>query len=358
MKNPLILVINPGSTTTKTALYKGTRPVFAESISHGLPVLSKCGSIIAQTELRLKAVAAALKKSGLPPGGIDAVAARGGLLSPCACGVYRINRAMLQDLEKSRFGEHASNLGAIIAHRIASVEGVPAFVVNPPVVDELCPEARLSGIPEIQRRAVWHALNQKMVGHIIAGRLGAAYEKLNLIIAHIGGGTSIAAHRRGRAIEVNNALEGEGPFAVERCGGIAAADIARLAQKGCLNSRRIAGSAGLAGFLGTNDFVAIEKRIRRGDTKAAAAVSAMAYQTAKEIGGCAAALCGKVDAVVLTGSVVYSKAFVRKIKARIAFIAPVYVIAGEREMQALAEGALSVLSGREKARTYPDRCSR
>ncbi len=355
--DPLILAINPGSTTTKTALFKGNGLLFNEKTAHSLQTLSTFKTIPAQAGLRIRAVAAALKKNILTPGDVDAVVARGGLLRPCPCGVYKINSAMLDDLEKSRFGEHASNLGAIIAHHIASQSRIPAFVVNPPVVDELCREARLSGLPGIKRRAVWHALNQKMVGKIIADRLHFPYEKLNLIIAHLGGGISIAAHRHGRAIDVNNALEGEGPFSVERSGGIAAADIARLAQTTALKDilSRIAGYGGIAGYLGTNDFLSVERRLRNGDTKAAAVVAAMAYQTAKEIAARAAVLCGEVDAIVLTGSVVYSKTFVSRIKRRIRFIAPVHVVPGEMEMQALAEGAMNVLAGSEQAHTYPSR---
>lgn len=348
-------MVNPGSTSTRTALYSGPVCLFNIKGAHRMSCLSACRTLADRVAHRMRSVTAVLKQQGIRLCDLDAIAVRGGMLRPCASGVYRINAAMLADLKSSRFGEHASSLGALMAEQISEKAGIPAFVVDPPVVDELCPEARWSGMPGVQRRAVWHALNQKMAARVAARRLDTPYEKLNLIVAHLGGGSSIAAHRRGRVIDVTNALDGEGPFAVERSGGIAAADMVRLAGTESADRllKCIAGCGGLAGYLGTNDFVIAEKRSGRGDALARQVISAMAYQTAKEIAACAAVLCGEVDAIVLTGAVAGSRAFVRKIKRRVRFIAPVHIVPGEREMQALAAGVLAVLTGRAKVREYP-----
>lgn len=354
MHAPMILALNPGSTSTKIALFTGTKLQWAKHTHHPLEQLRACSTIAAQADMRALAIAAALKKNRCAPREIEAVAARGGLLHPCASGVYHINQPMLDDLEQCRFGAHASNLGAILARRIAAPVGIPAFVVDPPVVDELCPEARLTGFPGITRRAVWHALSQKMAGRVIADRLDSTYEKLNLVIAHLGGGISIAAHLRGRAIQVNNAIEGDGPFAVERSGGAPVMDIARMTRKTTLDDMRsrVAGSGGLVAHLGTNDFRVAEEMAAGGNPQAATVVTAMAYQIAREIGACAAVLCGTVDAVVLTGALTRSKNFVRRIKRKVNYIAPVHVLPRDLEMQALAAGALRVLTGTERPGVY------
>ena len=353
-KSPLILVINAGSTSTKTALYRGRKAIMQESVHHPLRSLRTCRRVKDQTCLRVAAVARALKRAGIAPADLDAVAARGGLLSPCPRGTYLIDRQMVRDLKSGRYGEHASNLGTIIAYRIAAQAGVPAYVVDPPVVDELCAEARFSGIPEISRRAVWHALNQKVVAQLVARKLGRPYHRLNLIIAHLGGGTSVAAHRRGRAIDVNNALDGDGPFAIERSGGLPAADLVRFAAGRAPASvhNRINGCGGVTAYLGTNDMRSVEQRARVGDLAARTVLNALAYQTAKEIGACAAVLAGRVDALVLTGSLARCVPLTQRIRRRVQFIAPLYVIPGEMEMKALTEGVLRVMSGQEAPRSY------
>jgi len=308
--------------------------------------------------MREAAVLGALRRAGFGPEQLDAVAARGGLLRPCRSGTYLVERPMLAELRVGWHGVHASNLAALAAARIAAAAEAPAFIVDPVVVDELCPEARLSGLPEISRRSAWHALNQRAVARRVARKLGRRYEDVNLVVAHLGGGTSVAAHRRGKAVDVNNALDGDGPFAVERSGGLPAGDLVRLAVKTPRAEmlRKITGGGGMVAYLGTNDLFEVERRVARGERKARDVLAAMAYQVAKEIGACAAVLEGKVDAVVLTGGAARCRALVRRIRRRVRFVAPVHVVPGEMEMAALANGALRVLRGEEGPRRYrPER---
>ena len=350
----LVLVVNPGSTSTKIALYRGARCVRQETVRHPARSLKKFKRITGQVPMREATVLRTLTKCGVHPRELDAVAARGGLLAPCPSGTYRVGPRMLDELERGRHGIHASNLGAIIGSRIAKLAGAPAFIVDPVVVDELCTEARFTGIPEIERRSIWHALNQKAVARRVAKKLGRHYEAMNLVVVHLGGGISVAAHRRGAAIDVNNALDGDGPFAVERSGGLPAADLVRLARKTPLAEtlRKITGAGGAVAYLGTNDMREVEQRARAGDRRARGVMAAMAYQVAKEIGACAAVLAGEVDAIVLSGALARCKPLVGRIRRRVRFLAPVHVVPGEMEMDALAQGALRVLRGEERARCY------
>lgn len=349
-----VLVINPGSTSTKVALYRGTRCAAQETTRHSAKTLRSFHTLIDQVPMRQAAVLRTLRRDRIDPAQLDALAARGGLLAPCPAGTYRVGPAMLAELEHASHGAHASNLGAIIAARIADAAHAPAYIVDPVVVDELCPAARFSGIPEISRRSVWHALNQRAAARRVAKTLGRRYQDLNLVVAHLGGGTSVAAHRRGKAIDVNNALDGDGPFAVERSGGLPAGDLVRLAHNTPLPDmlRTITGRGGAVAYLGTNDMLKVERAARAGDARAAGVLAAMAYQIAKEIGSCAAALAGRVDAVVLTGALARCGPLVRRVRHHVAFIAPVRIVPGEMEMQALALGALRVLRGEERARRY------
>jgi butyrate kinase len=347
-------VINPGSTSTKTAVYRGERRLEQQTVRHSARSLRRFRRLTDQVPMREAAVLDTLARAGIEPGALDAVVARGGLLAPCPSGTYRVGPAMLEELRRGRHGEHASNLGAILAARIADAASVPAFIVDPVVVDELRPEARVSGIPQIRRRSVWHALNQKAVARRVAADLGLQYEEANLIVAHLGGGTSVAAHARGKAVDVNNALDGDGPFAVERSGGLPAGDLVRLACKARKADllRQITGAGGVVAYLDTNDLREVARRAVAGDAAAREVLAAMAYQVAKEIGACAAVLSGKVDAVVLTGAAAGCKPLVRRIRRRVRFLGPVRVVAGAMEMDALAAGALRVLSGEARARTY------
>jgi len=350
----LVFVINPGSTSTRLALYRGRRCAARETLEHSARLLAKFKGVAGQVPMREAAALKMLERYGVRPGMLDAVAARGGLLEPCPAGTYIVGPEMLGDLTRARCGGHASSLGAVIGARIAQQAHAPCFVVDPVVVDQLCDEARASGIPEIERRSIWHALNQRAAARLAAKKLGRTYETSNLVVAHLGGGISVAAHRRGRAIDVNNALDGDGPFAPERSGGLPAGDLVRLACRTPRAEmlRKITGAGGAAAYLGTNDMREVERRARAGDMAARGVIGAMAYQIAKEIGACAAVLAGEVDAVVLTGALARCKALVGRIRRRVKFIAPVRVIPGEMEMPALAHGALRVLDGEERPRRY------
>lgn len=357
MRSFSILAINPGSTSTKVALYRGSEELWSDTQRYDTDRIRVFSGIPAQEPFRLGEIRKALENRGTDISGLDAVVGRGGLLRPIQGGTYSVNAHMLEDLRSCRWGSHASNLGGPLAKSLAEeAGGKPAFIVDPVVVDELMDEARLSGIPEIERKSIFHALNQKAVARRAASEIGKPYEDLNLVIAHMGGGISVGAHLRGRVVDVNNALDGEGPFAPERAGSLPAGELVKFAFSGEMElgdlMRRMVGGGGLVAHLGTNDLREVEKRLREGDQKADLIFRAMAYQVSREIGSRAAALSGEVDAVVLTGGLAFSEAFVKAIAGRVSFIAPVKVYPGEDEMRALAEGALRVLSGEESAREY------
>jgi butyrate kinase len=260
---------------------------------------------------------------------------------------------MLAILTEGRYGTHASNLGAIVGARIAALAGVRAYIVDPGTVDELEPAARLTGLPDIPRRSIWHALNQKAVARAVAARIGLPYSRARLVVAHLGGGISVAAHRHGKAIDVNNALEGEGPFAVERSGGLPATEVARLARSMPEDAllRKISGAGGVVAHLGTNDMPEVLRRARGGDAAAHLVLKALVRQVAREIGACATVLQGRVDAVVLCGGLAHCRPLTRAIGRHVRFLAPIHVVPGEREMEALALGVLRVLRGEERARS-------
>jgi butyrate kinase len=264
---------------------------------------------------------------------------------------------MLQDLREGFAGQHASNLGGIIAYEIATALNIPSYIVDPVVVDEMEPIARISGLSKIERVSIFHALNQKAVARRVAKELGKKYEDMNLIVTHMGGGITVGAHKKGRVIDVNNGLHGEGPFSPERAGTVPIGDLVSLCFSGQYYreeiTKMLVGQGGLVGYLGTNDAVKVEKMIEAGDEKAKLVYSAMAYQVAKEIGAASAVLNGKVDAIIITGGLAYGKGFVKEISDRISWIADVIVQPGEDELQALAEGALRVLRGEENEKVYP-----
>ncbi|MEH7106249.1 butyrate kinase, partial [Bacillus sp. JJ1764] len=276
---------------------------------------------------------------------------------PIEGGTYAVNGIMLEDLRSGYSGQHASNLGGIIAHEIAKGLNIPAFIVDPVVVDELEPIARISGFSLIERKSIFHALNQKAVARRVAKELGQKYESLNLIVTHMGGGITVGVHKQGRVIDVNNGLHGDGPFSPERAGTVPAGDLVTLCFSGEYYREEImkmlVGKGGLVGYLGTNDAVKVEQHIASGDKKAKLVYEAMAYQVAKEIGAASTVLSGKVDAIILTGGLAYGKEFVQMIGDRINWIADVMIHPGENELQALAEGALRVLRGEESVKDYP-----
>ncbi|MGX1981741.1 butyrate kinase [Thermolongibacillus altinsuensis] len=352
-----ILVINPGSTSTKIGVFDDERPILETTIRHDTEVLQTYKSIIDQYEFRKQTILEALDKEGINISKLSAVCGRGGLLRPIEGGTYAVNEEMLKDLRLGYSGQHASNLGGILAYEIASALNIPAFIVDPVVVDELEPIARISGFPLIERRSIFHALNQKAVARRVAKQMGKKYEEVNFIVAHMGGGITVGAHKQGRVVDVNNGLDGEGPFSPERAGTVPAGDLVSLCFSGEYYREEImkmlVGRGGLVGYLGTNDAVKVEKMIAAGDEKAKLVYSAMAYQVAKEIGAASAVLAGRVDAIILTGGLAYGKEFVKEIADRVQWIADVIVQPGENELQALAEGALRVLRGEEEAKEYP-----
>lgn len=351
-----ILAINPGSTSTKIAVYQDTNEKFSQSLSHSTEELAGFTAITDQIDYRLDKIKAFLASEGLTAKNFSAVVGRGGLLKPMISGTYTVNNKMLADLKCGQYGAHASNLGAILAEMIAQEAGCPAFIVDPVVVDELDDMARITGLPEIPRRSIFHALNQKAVAKRFAKGKNRSYEELNLIIAHLGGGISVGCHKQGRVVEVNNALDGEGPFSPERAGTMQAGQFAQLIGNTELTkadiAKKLAGKGGLVAHLNTNDAREVEKRLKVGDKEAELVYSAMIYQVARYISAAAVPVCGKVDYIILTGGIAYSEYLTAKLKEYISFIAPVVVIPGENELQALAEGAFRVLSGEEQAKQY------
>ena len=352
-----ILVVNPGSTSTKMAVYDDEKPLLLRNISHTAEQLAPFGNIIEQQDFRRQLILDELKQAGIALQ-FDAVIGRGGLVKPIAGGVYEINSQMLNDtLHGCVMHSHACNLGCLIAHEIASsIPGCRSFIADPGVVDELSPLARISGSPLMPRIAIWHALNQRAIARRYSRGIGKEYEDLNLIICHLGGGISVAAHEHGRAIDANNALDGEGPFSPERAGSLPAVDLIRLCFSGKYNEqqllKRIAGKAGLNAHLGTNDMREILERIKNGDSHAKLIVEAMLYHIAKNIAAESAVLCGNIDAILLTGGLAHSEYVVNELRRRVGFLAPVYCFPGEDEMEALALNALAVLQGRREAKVY------
>ncbi len=351
-----LLIINPGSTTTKAAVYRDTEQLWYEEIVHDWKALDAFASIAEQEDYRLRRIQEALVSQGELMGRINAVVGRGGLLRPIESGVFAVNDDMLADLRSARYGEHASNLGALIARQFSETLGVPAFIADPVVVDELCDEARLSGMPEIERKSIFHALNQKSSARKAAADIGLAYEEARLIVAHLGGGVSVAVHAEGRCADVNNALDGDGPFGPERSGGVPAGQLARLVHSGeyALEEiqKKICGRGGVVAYLGTKSMPEVAQRAHEGNEKAELVLRAMAYQVSKEICGLSAYVCGEVDGIVLTGGASRLKELTDEIIRRVSFIAPVHIIPGEREMAALAENGMNALSGEQTVQTY------
>jgi len=350
------LIINPGSTSTKIAIFEDENEIYSKTIRHDAEELAEYSSIFSQYQFRKKTIIDALIEEKIDMNALDLIMGRGGMLRPLIGGVYIVNAKMLQDLESCEYGEHASSLGAKLALEIGDPLGIPAYIVDPVVLDELEEIARISGIPEIKRKSIFHALNQKAVARKAAKELGSTYEKLNFVVAHLGGGISVGAHEKGRVIDVNNAVDGEGSFSPERSGGVPVGSIVKLCYSGKYTynemKKKITGKGGLLAYIGTSDGREVEKRIENGDENARLIYEAMAYQTAKEIGAYATVLKGKVDAIILTGGLLYDKNIKKWLLERIDFIAPIIVYPGEGEMAALAEGGLRILKGEEKPIIY------
>ncbi|MCT4584500.1 MAG: butyrate kinase [Peptostreptococcaceae bacterium] len=351
-----ILAINPGSTSTKIAVYENEKEIFEKTLRHSNEEIEKYETISAQMDFRREVIEAALVEANIKLEDLSAIVGRGGLLKPMAGGTYKVNEPMLKDLEVGVLGEHASNLGGRIAHEMAQKVSIESFIVDPVVVDELTDVARVSGNANLERKSIFHALNQKATARRAAKELDKKYEESNIIVAHMGGGVSVGAHLNGIVVDVNNALDGCGPFSPERSGGIPAGDLVKMCFSGehTLDEikKMLKGNGGIVSYLNTNDARDVEAMIEKGDKKAELVYKAMAYQIGKEIGACAAVLKGKVDAIVLTGGIAYSKMFTAWIVEMIDFIGEVKIYPGEDEMSALAMGALRVLNQEEEAKIY------
>lgn len=351
-----ILVINPGSTSTKIAIFDNEKSIFEETLRHSAEELAPFEKVYDQYEFRKNIILETLNEKDINVTKFSAIVGRGGLLKPISGGTYEVNEAMLRDLKDGVSGEHASNLGGIIAHEIASQLNIPAFIVDPVVVDEMDEIAKVSGMPEIERKSIFHALNQKAVARRAAKEMGKTYEDSNIIVAHLGGGISVGAHKKGRVVDVNNALDGEGPMSPERSGSLPVGDLVKMcfSNKYSLDEikKKIKGKGGLVAHLKTNDGREVSSMIDNGNKKAALVYEAMAYQVAKEIGVCAAVLEGKVDAIVLTGGIAYDEKIVKWISDRVSFIGNIKVYPGEDELIALAQGGLRVVRKEEQAKIY------
>lgn len=351
-----ILAINPGSTSTKAAIYENDRERYTASIEHSTAELACYQSIADQYEMRREAVLAFLEQNKVGLHELAAVVGRGGLLPPVESGAYLVNEAMVRRLTNSPIGEHPSNLGGIIAYEIAKPLKIPAYIYDPVSVDELQDVARLTGFPEIHRRSLIHALNMRAAAIKTAAKLGKPYPELTLIVVHLGGGISLSIHKEGRMIDIIS--DDEGPMAPERAGRLPAMQLMELSLSGQADRKALAkklrGQGGLVAHLGTNKALEVEERIKKGDKKAELVYSAMAYQVAKGIGELATVVCGKVDGIVITGGIAYSDLMTGWIKERVGFIAPVEILPGENELESLVMGALRVLQGREKAREYQE----
>ena len=351
-----LLIINPGSTSTKIGVYSDEKEVLVETLRHSSDEIAKYDSIFEQKGFRKQVIMNILKENNIDVNSLDAIVGRGGMLRPIPGGTYEVTDKLLEDLKVGVSGQHASNLGGIIAKEMADEVSIPSFIVDPVVVDEMEDVARISGVPEIPRVSIFHALNQKAIGRRAAQDMNKKYEDCNFLIVHMGGGVTVGAHRKGKVIDNTNGLDGEGPFSPERSGGLPVGGLMRLCYGDELSKselgKRIKGNGGVVAYLGTNDIRDVEDMISKGDEKANLIYEAMVYQICKEIGAYATVLKGDVDAIILTGGIAYSKKIREEIESRVKFIAPVISYPGEDEMIALAQGGLRVLNGEEKALDY------
>ena len=349
------LIINPGSTSTKIAVFEDEEMLFDKTLRHSVEEISQYETIFDQKQFRKDIIMDCLKEQDFDVKTLDMVVGRGGLVKPIPGGTYKVSDALIEDLKIGPQGQHASNLGGVLAREIADEIGKPSFIVDPVAVDELQPVARISGIPDIQRNSIFHPLNQKAMARRYAKENGKRYEDINVIVAHMGGGVSVGAHEKGRVIEVSNALEGDGAFSPERAGGLPVGPLVRLCYSGKYTEKemykRLVGGGGFTAYLGSNDMVEITKRAET-DDNARLIVDAFIYQIAKDIGSRAAVLKGKVDAIILTGGIAYGKTVTDAIASYVDWIAPVVVYPGEDELLALAQGGLRVLNGEEEAKDY------
>lgn len=351
-----MLIINPGSTSTKIGIFENDKKIFEEAIRHKDKEILKFENVIDQFAYRKEIIKNMVIKNGFIIDSFDLIVGRGGQVKPIESGTYEVNKAMIEDMKSCAYGEHASSLGGIIAKAIADEIGVKAYVVDPPLVDEMHDLARISGLRGIERISSFHALNQKSVAKLFSSEKGKKYEDLNLIVAHMGGGVTVGAHLRGRVIDVDNGLDGDGAFSPERSGGLPLRGVLAMCYSGDYSYQemkiKVSREGGLFSYFGTKDAKEVAERAESGDKNAALVYEAMAYQIAKQIGSLSTVLEGSVDAILLTGGIAYDEKFVNWIIKRVSFIAPIFVYPGENELQALAEGAIRVLENKEELKEY------
>lgn len=350
------LIINPGSTSTKIGVFEDETLLFEETLRHPTEEIEKYDSIVDQKDFRKQIILDVLEKKNFDIKSLQVVVGRGGMLKPIPSGTYPVSDDLIRDLKIGVQGPHASNLGGILAREIGDSIGVPSYIVDPTVVDELIPIARYSGIPELPRTSVFHALNQKAVAKRFAKEQNKAYNTLNLIVVHMGGGVSVGAHEQGRVIDVFNALDGDGAFSPERAGAVPSGALIKMCFSGKYTEKevykKVVGNGGFNAYLGTNDMRDVDAMAEEGNEKAAEVREAFILQVAKDIGSMSCVLKGKVDQIIFTGGIAYDKVVVSGLKERVGFIAPITVYPGEDELLALAQGALRVMNGEEQAMAY------
>lgn len=350
------LIINPGSTSTKIGVFEDETLLFEETLRHSTEEIASYASIVDQRDFRKQIILDLLKEKAFDIHSLQVVVGRGGMLKPIPGGTYAVSDELLEDLKIGKQGQHASNLGGILAREIGDSIGVPSYIVDPVVVDELMPISRYSGVPELPRTSVFHALNQKAVAKRYAKEQGKAYDSLNLIVVHMGGGVSVGAHEKGRVVDVFNALDGDGAFSPERAGAVPTGALIKMCFSGEYTEKevykKVVGNGGFNAYVGTNDMRDVEKMVQGGDQKAAEVREAFIMQVAKNIGSMACVLKGQIDQIIITGGIAYDKVVVGGLRERTGFLAPITVYPGEDELLALAQGALRVMSGEEKAMEY------
>lgn len=350
------LIINPGSTSTKIGVFEDETLLFEETLRHSTEEISQYASIVDQKDFRKKIITDLLKEKDFDIKSLGMVVGRGGMLKPIPGGTYAVTDDLLEDLKIGKQGQHASNLGGILAREIADEIGVPSYIVDPVVVDELAPVARYSGVKELPRTSVFHALNQKAVAKRYAKEAGKAYDSMNLIVVHMGGGVSVGAHEKGKVIDVFNALDGDGAFSPERAGAVPSGALIKMCFSGEYTEKevysKIVGKGGFNSYLGTNDMRNVIKMIEEGNEEAKAMFDAFIFQVTKDIGSMACVLNGKVDQIIVTGGIAYNAKVIENLKEKAGWIAPFTVYPGEDELLALVQGGLRVLNGEEKAMEY------
>lgn len=350
------LIINPGSTSTKIGVFEDETLLFEETLRHTTEEIAQYSSIVDQKDFRKKIILDLMEKKNFDMKSLKVIVGRGGMLKPIPSGTYAVTDELLHDLMIGKQGQHASNLGGILAREIGDSLGLPSYIVDPVVVDELMPIARYSGVPELPRTSVFHALNQKAVAKRYAKETGTSYDSLNLIVVHMGGGVSVGAHEKGKVIDIFNALDGDGAFSPERAGAVPPGALIKMCFSGKYTEKevykKLVGGGGFNAYLGTNDMRNVEAIVQKGDKEAALIRDAFILQVAKDIGSMACVLKGKVDQIIMTGGIAYNKGVTDDLTERAGFIAPVTIYPGEDELLALAQGALRVMNGEEKVMEY------